>query len=104
MKKVKSEYWSKNDFNYQQALKPKKIRTNIDSHTCYACGGTMKQGETTFTVDFGTGVVVVRNVPAWVCSQCGMDWIRDELAGKLEEIVIEAKAKHSVVEVMSLSD
>ena len=37
--------------------------------TCAVCGGSMKQGETTLTVDFGTGVIVVRNVPAVVCSQ-----------------------------------
>ncbi|MFU8861425.1 MAG: type II toxin-antitoxin system MqsA family antitoxin [Cyclonatronaceae bacterium] len=40
---------------------------------CVSCGGTMKQGETTITVDFGSGVVVIRNVPATICSQCGME-------------------------------
>lgn len=63
----------------------------------------MEQGETTFTVDFGSGVVVVRNVPATVCSQCGMEWIDDDIAAKVEVIVKEAKNRHSVVEVMSLS-
>lgn len=63
----------------------------------------MKAGETTFTVDFGTGVVVVRNVPAIVCSQCGSNWIDDEIAAKLEAIVNDAKAKHHVVEITSLS-
>lgn len=71
--------------------------------TCYACGGTLKQGETTFTADFGSGVVVIRNVPATVCSQCGLEWIDDSQAEKIERIVKEAKEKHSVVEVMSLS-
>jgi YgiT-type zinc finger domain-containing protein len=70
---------------------------------CNACGGTMKEGTTTITVDFGSGVVVVRNVPATVCSQCGMDWINDQVAEKVETIVQDAKDKHSEVEVMSLS-
>ena len=35
----------------------------------------LKEGKTTFTVDLGFGVVVVRDVPATVCSQCGADWI-----------------------------
>ncbi|SHG33609.1 YgiT-type zinc finger domain-containing protein [Fodinibius roseus] len=72
------------------------------SQYCYACGGTLEQGETTFTADFGSGVVVVRNVPATVCSQCGMEWIDDDAAEKIEKIVKDAKEKHSVVEVMSL--
>jgi len=70
---------------------------------CVVCAGNLEPGETTFTVDFGTGVVVIRNVPASVCQQCGMKWIDDSQAEKIERIVQEAKAKHSVVEVMSLS-
>jgi YgiT-type zinc finger domain-containing protein len=62
----------------------------------------MKYGETTFTVDFGSGVVVVRNVPATVCSQCGMEWIDDKAAAKIETIVKEAKNKQSEIEIMSL--
>jgi YgiT-type zinc finger domain-containing protein len=71
--------------------------------TCQTCGGTMEQGETTFTADFNYGVVVLRNVPAMVCSQCGMEWIDDKTAEKIEKIVEEAKDKHREVEVMSLS-
>ncbi len=69
---------------------------------CPACGGTMIDGKTTFTVDYGEGVVVVRNVPATVCSQCGSDWIDDETAAKLETIVNEAKTKHNIVEITSI--
>lgn len=70
---------------------------------CFACGGSLEAGKTTFTADFGSGVVVVRNVPATVCSQCGMEWIDDDAAAKIEKIVKEAKNKQSVVEVLSLS-
>lgn len=79
------------------------MKTESNPKKCYECGGTMKPGETTFTADFGSGVVVVRNVPATVCSQCGMEWIDDKTAAKIEKIVKEAKDKHSVVEVLSLS-
>ena len=71
--------------------------------SCPLCGGRLEEGETTFTVDFGSGVVVIRNVPAIICSQCGMEWLDDGITDKIEVIVKEAKEKHSVVEVMSLS-
>lgn len=61
-----------------------------------------KKGGTTVTVDLGLGVVVVRDVPATVCSQCGTDWIEDAIAGKVEEIVDEARKKHHLVEVTTL--
>jgi YgiT-type zinc finger domain-containing protein len=65
--------------------------------------GGKKPGKTTFTVDLGFGAVVVREVPATVCSQCGADWIDDSIAAKLEEIVNDARKKHHTVEVTTLS-
>ena len=70
---------------------------------CPICGGTKKEGKTTFTVELGFGIVVVRDVPATVCSQCGADWIEDATAAKLEEIVNDARRKHHFVEVTTLS-
>jgi YgiT-type zinc finger domain-containing protein len=70
---------------------------------CPLCGGNKKRGKTTFTVDLGFGVVVVRDVPATVCSQCGADWIEDSVTSKLEEIVNDARQKHHTVEVTTLS-
>ena len=70
---------------------------------CPLCGGSKKKGKTTFTVDLGFGVVVVREVPATVCSQCGADWVDDSVAAKLEEVVNDARQKHHTVEVTTLS-
>jgi YgiT-type zinc finger domain-containing protein len=70
---------------------------------CPLCGGIKKAGKTTFTVDLGFGVIVVRDVPATVCSQCGADWIADSVASKLEDIVSSARQKHPIVEITSLS-
>jgi YgiT-type zinc finger domain-containing protein len=74
-----------------------------ESTLCPLCGGAKKPGKTTFTVDLGFGVVVVRAVPATVCSQCGADWITDDIAAKLEEIVNDARKKQHMVEVTTLS-
>jgi YgiT-type zinc finger domain-containing protein len=70
---------------------------------CPLCGGNKTAGKTTFTVDLGFGVVVVRDVPATVCSQCGADWIEDAIAPKLEDIVNDARKKHRTVEVTTLA-
>jgi YgiT-type zinc finger domain-containing protein len=79
------------------------MKTNVSPKLCPLCGGTKKKGKTTFTVDLGFGVVVVRDVPATVCSQCGADWIEDTIAAKLEKIVDDARTKHNLVEVTTLS-
>jgi YgiT-type zinc finger domain-containing protein len=79
------------------------MTSRASSGRCPLCGGVKGEGKTTFTVDLGFGVVVVRDVPATVCFQCGEDWIGDDVASKLEEIVNDARKKHHIVEVTTLS-
>ncbi len=66
---------------------------------CPLCGGEKQPGTTTFAVDLKFGVVVVRDVPAFVCTKCGDAWIDDPVAAKLESVVADAHRKHAVVEV-----
>ena len=64
---------------------------NPKNEQCPICGGNKADGETTFTADLGTGVVVVRHVHATVCTQCGEDLIDDATARRLEQVVNEAR-------------
>jgi YgiT-type zinc finger domain-containing protein len=66
---------------------------------CPLCRGERQPGTTTFAVALTFGVVVVREVPAFVCTQCGNAWIDDPVAGKLESIVAEARRKQTLVHV-----
>ena len=70
---------------------------------CPLCGGAKRPGTTTFSADLGFGVIVVRQVPALVCSQCGADWLDDATAAHIEQLVEDAKLKNSLVEVMAYS-
>ena len=64
---------------------------------CAICGGEKVDSTTSFTVDFNNGIVVVRDVPAKVCMQCGEEWISDEIASKLEGIVSIAKKQNQEI-------
>jgi YgiT-type zinc finger domain-containing protein len=66
---------------------------------CPLCGGAKEPGTTTFAVDLGFGVLVVRDVPALVCRQCGDAWIGDDVAEKLEARVEDVRRKKPAVEV-----
>jgi YgiT-type zinc finger domain-containing protein len=72
------------------------------SGKCPICSGEIAEGHTTFTADLGSGVVVVRHVPARVCQQCGEDWIPDSVAEQLERIVSEARGGGKIVEIIDL--
>lgn len=61
--------------------------------TCPICGQqALAPGTTTFTADTDGTVVVVRDVPADVCANCGEAFIDDAVAAELEAVVSEAKA------------
>lgn len=76
---------------------------NTPNDPCPLCGGNKTDGTTTFTADLGSGVVVVRRVHAAVCSQCGEEWIDDETARRLEQVVNEARLQHREVDVTAFA-
>lgn len=69
---------------------------------CPICGGRKVSGKATYSVDLGFGVVIVRNVSAMICDQCGEEWIAPDVARKLGKLVEEARHKKLQVEVMAL--
>ncbi len=69
---------------------------------CPLCGGKKAPGTTTYSVDLGFGLVVVRNVPASICDQCGEEWIAADTARELERVVEEARRKRLQIEVVAL--
>jgi len=70
---------------------------------CPLCGGAVVVGTTTFTADFGAGVVVVRHVPAQTCELCGEAWVSDAVAEKLEGWVDAAKSESRQFEVVDMA-
>ena len=54
---------------------------------CFYCKGKTVETTTKFIVDLGFCVVIVKNVPARVCQQCGEASFSDEVAKQLEKIV-----------------
>jgi len=52
-------------------------------------------------VELGFGVVVIRHVPALICTQCAEEWIEADVAKELEKIVEVAKNNKLEVEVVA---
>lgn len=74
-----------------------------NSNRCPLCNGIKELSTTTFTVDVGSTLIIVRNTPATICSLCGEEWISDKVAESLEVFVDEAKRKNRVMEVINFS-
>lgn len=66
---------------------------------CPLCGGVFIDGTTTFTVELGFGIAVVRDVPARVCEQCGDASLTTEAARRLEVIVESVRTSRQEVSI-----
>ena len=64
---------------------------------CFLCKGTLENKLTTFMVDLGNCIVIVKNVPSQVCTQCGEVSYSDEVAARLEQII--SQVKNSLTEI-----
>ena len=51
------------------------------------CKGGIVQTKHTYIQEFDDCIIIIKNVPALVCSQCGEVYYSDEISDKLEEIV-----------------
>ena len=51
------------------------------------CKGNTIQTKHTFIQEFDNCIIIIKNVPALVCTQCGEVYYSDEISEKLEEIV-----------------
>lgn len=54
---------------------------------CGLCKGELEDRLVTYTEDLGNMVVVIRHVPAKVCSECGNVWYMGAVSARLEAIV-----------------
>ena len=54
---------------------------------CFFCKGNLVDGTTTFMTEIDGCAIIIKNVPAKICPQCGEASYSDEVAKKLEKII-----------------
>jgi len=64
---------------------------------CFMCKGRLSDKLTTFMVDVGNCIIIVKNVPSQVCDQCGETSYNHDVMIQLEKIV--ASLKSSIIEI-----
>ena len=57
---------------------------------CGICKATMEEMTVSYTEDIEHGVIVIRHVPAQVCTECGNIWYNGTVTEQLEKIVDNA--------------
>lgn len=57
---------------------------------CIECGKTAKLKERTYVANLDTCVIIIKNVPAYICD-CGEVYYTDDVFERLEQIVANLK-------------
>jgi YgiT-type zinc finger domain-containing protein len=65
------------------------------------CKSSLEDKPTTFMVEVENCIIIVKNVPSQVCSQCGETSYSDNVAAELEKIVSEARK--DLMEIMVIN-
>lgn len=69
--------------------------------TCVICRtGRLQPGTTTVTLERGTSVVIIREVPAEVCDTCGEYYLDSRTASAVYRQADDAMNRHVEVEIL----
>ena len=72
--------------------------------TCSICkNGCLKKGMTTVTLTRGITTVVIKEVPGFICDDCGEYWLEDNVAKTVYRLAEEAVKHGSELELIKYS-
>ena len=71
---------------------------------CTLCKGNLKRGKVNHIIDLGDGIIIIKDVPANICDQCGEYYVDTKTAIKLEEIIDELKRNRAEVFIINYNE
>lgn len=71
---------------------------------CILCKADLIDGKVNHIVDLGERIIIIKNVPANVCNQCGEYYVDTQIALKLESIVEEVKRNKAEVFIVNYNE
>ena len=54
---------------------------------CHFCNEEMKKGKTTYTVNRNNYHLLIDDVSAWICSQCGEVYFEEDSVDAIQEMI-----------------
>lgn len=71
---------------------------------CILCKANLTEGCVNHIVDFGEGIIIIKDVPANICNQCGEYYLDTNTALKLEGMVDEIKKNKAEVFIVNFNE
>ena len=71
---------------------------------CLYCKGILEDKTSIFTLELDGCIVIIKNVPAHVCSQCGEASFSDAIYRQLEKVINSLRGTITEVAIVNYSD
>lgn len=71
--------------------------------SCELCKGDLKKGEVNHILDLKSGIIIIKDVPAKICSQCEECFVDTKTAMRLEQIVEDFKRSRAELLIVKYS-
>ncbi|MCH3965528.1 MAG: type II toxin-antitoxin system MqsA family antitoxin [Clostridium sp.] len=71
---------------------------------CILCKSKLTRGKVNHIVDLNGHIIIIKDVPANVCKQCGEYFIENDVALKLEKIIEEVVKNKAEIFVVNYSE
>jgi YgiT-type zinc finger domain-containing protein len=65
---------------------------------CNVCHGKLEHALTTYTQHYKGRLIVVENVPAWICEQCGETYYDPDIVDRLQTLIWSEAAPTRIIE------
>ena len=71
---------------------------------CFVCKGELQEKKVNYFVDLDNTIIIIKEVPAKVCSQCGEKYFEDEISKNIEKIVEQLKEISTEITIINYKD
>ena len=71
---------------------------------CFVCKGELQEKNVNYFVDLDNTIIIIKEVPAKVCSQCGEKYFEDEISENIEKIVEQLKEISTEITIVNYKD
>ena len=72
--------------------------------SCFKCNGDVISKKVNYMVDLENTIIIIKGVPAKVCTNCGEQYFSDEISENIEKIVKQLKDLSAEVTVVNYKD
>ncbi|MSP13742.1 MAG: type II toxin-antitoxin system MqsA family antitoxin [Chloroflexi bacterium] len=80
------------------------IGENGKSSPCPLCGGRSRLGVATIPFVLAETVVVIKDVPAEICSNCHEPYMTGQVTDRLTDLLQQVRAFHAEVSILAYTD